>query len=102
MEEAKDISEDTQGEAEARREGSELETEHVSAPRALGLARWVQYVFVVTAAFLFWLFDKVIMIAWGSFAEPNSNISTLVSALLGGFLAFRFFKHERSHRIATE
>ena len=100
MEDTNDIV-DTQSDADTRAE-SENESESVVAPRSLGLARWVQYVFVVVAAFLFWLLDKVVMIVWATMAEPNGTVSSIGAGIVAAVVALRFFRHEPSHRVATE
>jgi preprotein translocase subunit SecE len=86
----------------ASSDAMENESFRGNSPQGLGLARWVQYVFVVLAAFMFWFFDKVTMILWGLYAEPNSMVSSVGSALVAGFIALRLFKHDQSHRVATE
>jgi preprotein translocase subunit SecE len=82
-------------------DGTEPE-ESLAAPRTLGMARWVQYVFVVVAAFLFWFLDKMTVIIWSNFAEPIEGVSTVASALVGGVVALRFYKHDTSRRLVTE
>lgn len=80
----------------------ERESERGSAVRGLGQLRWVQYVFVVIAVFLFWFLDKIITLTWQSFAEPSSTAVTASSALLAAVIALRLYKHEASNRLATE
>lgn len=72
------------------------------ATRGLGLLRWVQYVFVVIAAFLFWFLDKVVTLIWQNWAEPNSTVVTVGSLLVAAAVGLRLYKHERSNRLATE
>jgi preprotein translocase subunit SecE len=70
--------------------------------RTLGLSRWVQYVFVVVAAFLLWFLDKVATLVWQNFAEPPRAVITAGAALIaiGGTLAL--YRHERAHDLVTD
>lgn len=81
---------------------SARETENAGPSRALGLSRWVQYVFVVIAAFLFWLFDKTANMVLQTFMDPNPELVTGVSLVAGAGIALMLFRHEPSHRVATE
>lgn len=74
----------------------------VVTTRGLGLARWVQYVFVLIAALTFWLTDKLVLLVWQNFAEPNEVVATIASAAVGIGLALGLYRHEKSHRVATE
>jgi preprotein translocase subunit SecE len=83
-------------------EESPSQLESTEAPRSLGLARWVQYVFVVIAAFLFWFLDKMTLIVWAMLAEPITGVASAASALVAGVTAYRLYKHETTHRVITE
>ena len=70
--------------------------------RNLGLTRWVQYVFVVVAAFVLWLANKVILLGWSQFDEPNEVIATVASAAVGLGVAFGLYRNEKSHRLVSD
>ena len=72
------------------------------ATRGLGLARWVQYVFVLIAALTFWVTDRLVLLAWQNFAEPNEVVATVASAAVGIGVGLGLYRHAKSHRIATE
>jgi preprotein translocase subunit SecE len=89
-------------ESEAVSQPQPREIEAEGSSRALGLSRWVQYVFVVIGVFFFWLLDKVANLVLQTFTDPNPELVTVVSLVLGGFIAVRLYKHEASHRLAAE
>ena len=70
--------------------------------RGLGLSRWVQYVFVVVAAFVLWLADKLVLLAWGIWAEPNEVVATVLSAAIGFTTALVLYRNEKSHRLVVD
>lgn len=74
----------------------------VVTTRGLGLNRWVQYVFVVVAAFVLWLADKVILLAWQQFDEPNEVAATVASAAIGLGVAFGLYRNPKSHRLVVD
>jgi len=69
---------------------------------SLGLDRWVQYVFVVVAAFFLWFLDKVATLVWQNFAEPPSVVITAAAAVIsiGGTVAL--YRNERAHTLVTD
>jgi preprotein translocase subunit SecE len=70
--------------------------------RGLGLNRWVQYVFVVLAAFVLWLADKLILLVWQIWAEPNDVVATVLSAAIAVSLALVLYRNEKSHRLVVD
>jgi len=70
--------------------------------RGLGLNRWVQYVFVVVAAFVLWLADKLITVVWQNWDEPNDVVVTVLSAAIGFTTALVLYRNEKSHRMAVD
>ncbi|HKP58179.1 MAG TPA: preprotein translocase subunit SecE [Polyangiales bacterium] len=70
--------------------------------RGLGLNRWVQYVFVVIAAFVLWLADKLVLLAWGTWDEPNEVVATVLSAAIGVTTALVLYRNEKSHRLVVD
>jgi preprotein translocase subunit SecE len=68
----------------------------------LGLSRWVQYVFVLTAAFFLWFLDKVATLIWQNFAEPPAVAITAVAAVIsvGGTVAL--YRNERAHDLVAD
>jgi len=70
--------------------------------RGLGLSRWVQYVFVLAAAFVLWLADKVITLVWQTWSEPSEVLVTILSAAVGLGTALALYRNERSHRLVTD
>ena len=70
--------------------------------RTLGLARWVQLAFVVSAALLLIVFDKTITIIWDKFAEPEPLLITLVSGALAAGTAVFAYRHPTVSRLANE
>jgi preprotein translocase subunit SecE len=70
--------------------------------RGLGLNRWVQYVFVVIAALVLWIADKLILLVWQIWAEPNDVVATVLSAALGVTTALVLYRTEKSHRLVVD
>ncbi|MDH5672102.1 MAG: preprotein translocase subunit SecE [Myxococcales bacterium] len=70
--------------------------------RKLGLIRWVQVAYMVFALFSLWLFDKVATIAWGMFAEPDSNVVTLGAAVVAAALTLHLYRHEKINRLTHD
>jgi preprotein translocase SecE subunit len=82
------------------RSGGAIETLPVRA--TLGLARWVQYVFVVAGLFFLWFLDKVATLVWSNFAEPPATTITAISAVIGLGGAVALYKNERVHSLVTD
>jgi preprotein translocase subunit SecE len=70
--------------------------------RGLGLDRWVQYVFVVMAAFVLWLADKLVLLLWQIWDEPNEVVATVLSAAIGFGVALVLYRNEKSHRLVVD
>ena len=68
----------------------------------LGLTRWVQYVFVVTAAFFLWFLDKVATLVWQNFAEPPTAIITALSAVIAIGATLALYRQERTHTLVID
>jgi preprotein translocase subunit SecE len=68
----------------------------------LGLARWVQYVFVVVAAFLLWFLDKVATLVWQNFAEPPTALITALAAMISIGATISLYRNERVHDLVTD
>src|ERR1700760_4561975 len=68
----------------------------------LGLQRWIQYVFVIGAAFTLWFLDKVATLVWQNFAEPPSFVITALAAVIsiGGTIAV--YRNERAQHLVTD
>jgi preprotein translocase subunit SecE len=74
----------------------------VVSTRGLGLSRWVQYVFVIIAAFVLWLADKMITLGWQYFDEPNDVVVTVISAAIGFGVSLGLYRTEKSHRLVVD
>jgi preprotein translocase subunit SecE len=75
----------------------------VLATRAsLGLDRWVQYVFVVVAAFFLWFLDKVATLVWQNFAEPPTVTITAVAAVISISGTVALYRNERAHTMVSD
>jgi preprotein translocase subunit SecE len=70
--------------------------------RGLGLNRWVQYVFVLIAAFVLWLVDKLVLLLWSTWDEPNEVVATVVSAAIAVGTALVLYRTEKSHRLVVD
>ena len=77
-------------------------TADAHAPRALGLARWVQLAFLAFGVLLLWVFDKIITIVWDKFAEPQPVFVTLGAAVLATVTTMLVYRHETVSRVAHE
>jgi preprotein translocase subunit SecE len=86
--------------ADADNNSGALETTGVSS--ALGLTRWVQYVFVVGAALLLWFLDKVATLTWQNFAEPPAVVITAGSVVVSIVGTLALYRNERAHTLVTE
>jgi len=69
---------------------------------SLGLTRWVQYVFVVTAAFFLWFLDKVATLVWQNFAEPPAVVITALSAVIAIGATVSLYRNERAHTLVVD
>lgn len=76
--------------------------EESAEARTLGLERWVQFAFVVTALITFFLTDKLITFVWSFFAEPRSAIVTGAAAIVGLLTGFGLYRHPRVKTMADE
>jgi len=82
------------------RGGGAIET--LPARATLGLARWVQYVFVVAGLFFLWFLDKLVTLVWSNFAEPPATAITAIAAAIGIGGAIALYRNERVHILVTE
>jgi preprotein translocase subunit SecE len=103
MNATKEISPETEQVPEER-SGDNLPARHVAtvSTRGLGLSRWVQYVFVVIAAFVLWIADKLITLGWQYIDEPNDVVVTAISAVVGFGTALGLYRNEKSHRLVVD
>lgn len=76
--------------------------ETLPARATLGLARWVQYAFVVTGVFFLWFLDKVATLVWSNWAEPPATTITAISAVIGLGGAVALYRNERVHALVTD
>ena len=74
--------------------------------KTLGLERWVQLGYVVTAMLLVWLYQNVISAVWYIYADPNDSLVTLGAVVLGFATTVVLYKHaalnQLSHEVADE
>lgn len=103
MNATKEISPETERVPEER-SGETLAGPQVAAvsTRGLGLSRWVQYVFVMVAAFVLWLADKLLTVGWQYIAEPNDVVVTAISAVIGVGVGLGLYRNEKSHRLVVD
>jgi preprotein translocase subunit SecE len=76
--------------------------ETLPARATLSLARWVQYVFVVTGLFFLWFLDKVATLVWQNFAEPPSFLVTALSAIVALGITVSLYRNERAHHLVID
>jgi preprotein translocase subunit SecE len=81
---------------------SRSEIEGLPTRGNLGLTRWVQYVFVVTAAFFLWFLDRVATLIWQNFAEPPSFLVTALSAVAALGITVSLYRNERAHQLVID
>jgi len=74
----------------------------VTSRAMLGLDRWVQYVFVVVAAFLLWFLDKVATLVWQNFAEPPTIVITALAAVISVGATVALYRNERTLTLVTD
>jgi preprotein translocase subunit SecE len=74
----------------------------VGSRALLGLDRWVQYVFVVVAAFLLWFLDKVATLIWQNFAEPPTVAITATAAVISVAATIALYRNERTQTLVTD
>jgi len=91
---------------ESAREGATRATMERVGPSggsvALGLTRWVQYVFVVGAALSLWFLDKVATLVWQNFAEPPPALITAGSVIISIGATIALYRNERAHTLVAE
>lgn len=74
----------------------------VVSTRGLGLSRWVQYVFVIVAALVLWLTDKLITQIWQNWGEPSDVLVTVISAAVGVGTALVLYRNPKANRLVTD
>ena len=89
------------GDQDAEQEVEEAPAVSMGA-RALGNERWVQFGFIALAATTFWLADKIILMVWDQFAEPDPTMIAGIAAIVGILGAWMTYKHEGANAFATE
>ena len=69
-----------------------LAHEEGAGKKTLGIERWVQLTFMVTALALMWLFDNLITGIWYLFSDPTEWIVTfgaVVAGIIGAIMLYR-------------
>jgi preprotein translocase SecE subunit len=79
-----------------------LETTAENDVKPLGLARWVMTAFMVFAALLFWLLDKIGFAVWQMFAEPNSVLVTVGAAVVATVTTFALYRSEKVNQASHD
>jgi preprotein translocase SecE subunit len=77
-------------------------TPEESAPKVLGLARWVQLAYMAMALLLLWLTDKIVTIVWDKFAEPQPLLVTLVAGAVAAGTTLILYRHPTMSRVSHE
>jgi preprotein translocase SecE subunit len=70
--------------------------------KPLGLARWVLTAYMVFAALLFWLLDKIGNAVWQMFAEPKEVVVTAGAAVVSVITTFALYKNERINQLSYD
>jgi preprotein translocase subunit SecE len=84
-------------------ETGELTAEDAGAgKKTLGLERWVQLVFVVTALLLVWLYDNIINSVWYLFADPSESMVTALAVLAGTVTSAVLYRHKASNALTHD
>ena len=81
---------------------SEDVTENHEQAKTLGLQRWVLMAFVAAGALLFWLTDKVVVMAWSKVAEPSTLLASAAAALVAVVATIRLYNNESINRLSYE
>jgi preprotein translocase subunit SecE len=79
-----------------------LETTAENHVKPLGLARWVMTAFMVLAAILFWLFDKIGNAVWQMFAEPKEVVVTVSAAVVAGITTVVLYRNEKINQVSHD
>ncbi len=79
--------------------------------KTLGLLRWVQTTFMVTAVFLFWLIDKILVLIWRLVADTWTTLPevdtvsiylTVAAAVVAAFIGRLLYVNEKINRLSHE
>jgi preprotein translocase SecE subunit len=70
--------------------------------KTLGLERWVQLGFAVTALLLVWLSGHVISTVWYIFADPSEPVVTAASVIFGIGTAVVLYRSPSVYALSTE
>jgi preprotein translocase subunit SecE len=70
--------------------------------KPLGLARWVMTAFMVLAAILFWLLDKIGNAVWQMFSEPNDVLVTVGAAVASTVITFGLYRNEKINQVSYD
>jgi preprotein translocase SecE subunit len=81
---------------------SEQENTQDAQAKTLGLARWVQVAYMVFFLFTLWLLDKIVLLTWSLFAEPNPTLVTALCAGVAGALTFYLYRHPSVNSLSYE
>jgi len=91
------------GRSESDLTGVHATSEIAPVSRAtLGLERWVQYVFVVFAAFFLWFFDKSATLIWQYFAEPPEVAVTALSVVLSAVSTGALYRNQYTRTLVND
>ncbi|MDD9933809.1 MAG: preprotein translocase subunit SecE [Myxococcales bacterium] len=70
--------------------------------QTLGLMRWVGLTYMVGGLFVLWLLDKIILLTWSIFAEPNPTVVSAIALGAAAVSTFIAYKHERLNELVHE
>jgi preprotein translocase subunit SecE len=70
--------------------------------RSLGLARWVQFGFLLAGLALFWVIERLATAVWGLFAEPNPLAVSAGAALVALVSVVALYKRRSTRELAYE
>ncbi len=73
-----------------------------SAVKVLGVERYVQFGFIAMAGIIFWILDKVLVLVWDIWAEPNTTVVSAIAFASGVAVAVGLYFHPRLNSLATE
>ena len=104
MNATKEMSADPDAPSEETPERPDYSTaiESTAPSTALGLTRWVQYVFVVVAAVLLWFLDKTATLIWQNFAEPPAVVITAGSVVVSIVATIAVYRNATAHHLVAQ
>lgn len=98
------LEESSQEESSAPGETSneDIAASSVSLASSFSVERYVQGAFLLAAGILVWIVNKIGVLVWNQFGEPNTTLVVLGAVVIGVLAALVLYRNENINRLAHE